>query len=113
MLVTAGESEPAPEERCGYLSFAENDGENILKMEMNALTKKHNGAEECRNDVTGIQLVTRLVNEAPGVEITFFENMDVFAEHLHSDEVKKRGGKMIRGRWIDSNKSDSACPDYR
>ena len=42
-----------------------------------------------------------------------FKNMCVFAEYFHRDEVKERGGKMIRGRWIDSNKGDSACPDDR
>ena len=27
--------------------------------------------------------------------------------------VKGRGGKVIRGRWVDTNKGDSTAPDYR
>ena len=113
LLVTADESESVIEERFGSFRIGENDGEKLLKMEMNALMRKHNGAEDCWDDVTGAQLVTRLVKEARSVEMSFFKRMGVFTEYLDRDEVKKRGGKMIRGRWIDSNKGDSACPDYR
>ena len=53
------------------------------------------------------------VKETRGVEMIFFKKMGVFAEYLHRGEEKKREGKMIRGRWIDSNNGNSACPDYR
>ena len=68
MLVTADESESVPEERFGSFRIGENDGEKLLKMDMNALMKKHNGAEACRSDVTGARLVTRLVKEVRSVE---------------------------------------------
>ena len=32
---------------------------------------------------------------------------------LPREMAKARGGKIIRGRWVDTNKGDSAVPDYR
>jgi hypothetical protein len=104
--------EAMPEERNGYFRIGINDGEQMLKMEMNALMEKYD-ATESWDDVSGAPLIVGLVRAARKLEMKFFEKMGVFAEVLHRSEVKKRGEKTIRGRWIDTNKGDSACPDYR
>ena len=75
--------------------------------------QKYDGSYDCWDDVTGAPLMTNLVKAARRLEMKFFTKMGVFAEYKHRDEVKKMKGKMIRGRWIDSNKGDSSRPDYR
>ena len=105
--------EPVQEERLGFFTIGGNDGERLLKLEMNALMAKYDGSDESWDDVTGAQLVVSMVRAARRLEMKFFEKMGVFAEILHRSEVKSRGEKMIRGRWIDTSKGDSACPDYR
>ena len=104
---------PAVEERVGYFRFGVNDGEKVLKQEMNALIHRYDGIDESWDDVTGARLVSGLVKSARSLEMQFFEKMGVFAQILHRDEVKKKNGKTIRGRWIDTNKGDGARPDYR
>ena len=39
--------------------------------------------------------------------------MGVWAERLPKHVAKSRGGKIIKGRWVDTNKGDSTKPDYR
>ena len=43
----------------------------------------------------------------------FFERMGVWAERLPRSVAKARGGKIISGRWVDTNKGDISKPDYR
>ena len=74
---------------------------------------KHDGSAYCWDDVTGAPLATNLVKAARKLEMQLFQIRGVFAEYLHRDEVKRMQRKMIRGRWIDTNKGDSAVPDYR
>ena len=51
---------------------------------------------------------------APRVlEMDFFERMGVLSERLPKAVAKARGGKIIQGRWVDTNKGDTAKPDYR
>ena len=42
-----------------------------------------------------------------------FERMGVWAERLSKHVAKSRGGKIIKGTWVDNNKGESARPDYR
>ena len=42
-----------------------------------------------------------------------FENMGVWAKRLPKSVAESRGGKIIQGRWVDTNKGDIARPDYR
>ena len=109
-LVTADE---VPDERGGYYHVGINHGERALKLEMNALIERYDGDAESWDDVSGAPLITSLVREARQVEMRLFDNMGVFAEVLPRAEAKRRNAKMIKGRWIDCNKGDSACPDYR
>ena len=42
----------------------------------------------------------------------FFEDMQVH-DRVDRAEMQRRGGKIIKTRWIDVNKGDSQCPNYR
>ena len=42
-----------------------------------------------------------------------FEKMGVSGERLPKSVAKSRGGKIIQGRWVDTNKGYIARPDYR
>ena len=106
-------SKDVPEEKSGYFRVGVNDGASALKAEMNVLTTKYDGSLESWDDVTGASLVAKLVQQARAIEMTFFAKMGVFAERLPRHVVKARGGKIIKGRWVDTNKGDSTVPDYR
>ena len=58
-------------------------------------------------------LDVRLLREARAVEMEFFSKMGVWAEKLPKRVVNSRGGNIISGRWVDTNKGDAARPDYR
>ena len=68
---------------------------------------------ECWDDVTNARLDVKLMRAARALEMQFFEKMGVWAERLPRHVAKARGGKIIEGRWVDTNKGDSSCPDYR
>ena len=68
---------------------------------------------ECRDDVTGAVLIPELVIEARRVEMEFFTKMQVYDLVPRDDAYKSGKGKVIKGRWIDTNKGDSSKPDYR
>ena len=53
------------------------------------------------------------MREARRVEMEFFERMGAWSERLPKHEVIAKGGKVIKGRWVDVNKGDTARPDYR
>ena len=43
----------------------------------------------------------------------FFDNMGVWAKGLPRHVAKPRGGTIIKGPWLDTNKGDSANPDRK
>ena len=105
--------EKVNEEKSGYFRIGSNDGEEMLKLEMNMLAARYDGGVDCWDDVTGAPLIAKLVRAARALDMKFFTKMGVYSERLPRSVVKERGGKVIKGRWIDTNKGDSACPDYR
>ena len=97
----------------GQFTTGPNVGADLLKQEMNALTLRYDGGVDCIDDTTGAPLVETLMREARKVEMELFERMGVWAERLPKATVLARGGKIIKGRWVDVNKGDTARPDYR
>ena len=75
--------------------------------------ERHSGYIQCWDDVTGAPLDVKLLRQARALEMQFFGRMGVYAERLRKSEAKARGGKVIQGRWVDTNKGDAATPDYR
>ena len=39
--------------------------------------------------------------------------MGVYSYATREEATRSGRGKIIKGRWIDVNKGDSKCPDYR
>ena len=54
-----------------------------------------------------------LVNKARELEMEFFVKMGVYDIVSRTEALRSGQGKIIKGRWIDTNKGDSARPDYR
>ena len=73
---------------------------------MNSIVEKYGGVVDSWDDVTGAALDIRLLREARAVEMAFFDKMGVWAERLPRSVAKARGGKIISGRWVDTNKGD-------
>ena len=97
----------------GTFIVGHNDGADLLKAEMSSLVEKYSGYIDLWNDVSGAPLDVKLPRAAGAAEMQLFENMGIWAERLPKSAAKARGGKVIQGRWADTNKGDSACPDYR
>ena len=68
--------------------------------------------EYASDGVSGAHLQPELVHEARKVEMKFIEDMKVY-DRVDRSEMLNRGGKIIKTRWIDVNKGDAACPNYR
>ena len=97
----------------GMLHSGVNDGAGALEREMSSLVGKYSGYIECWDDVSGAPLDVAMLRAARKLEMDYFERMGVWAEKLPKAAAKSRGGKVIQGRWVDTNKGDSAHPDYR
>ena len=60
------------------------------------------------DDISGAPLVKELAIAARRLEIEFFRNMGVYTK------IKRESWmKVITTKWIDQNKGDSECPNYR
>ena len=95
------------------MSTGINVGAKVLRVEMDSMIERSGGYAESCDDVSGAPLDVRLLREARGVKMEFFSKMGVWAEKLPKRVVESRGGKIISGRWVDTNKGDAARPDYR
>ena len=68
---------------------------------------------EAYDDVSGQELVPELMIKARQDEIAYFRDMGVY-EKVDVHECWKQTGKApIAVRWVDTNKGDSAKPNYR
>ena len=65
------------------------------------------------DDVTGAVLKPELVIEARRVEMECFSKMKVYDIVPREESTRTGKAKVIKGRWIDTNKGDSIKPDYR
>ena len=88
-------------------------GEDTLRRETNTIIEKYSGYVECWEDVSNMPLDVKLMRPARNSEMEFFRNMGVWPETLPKATVKARCGRVIQGRWVDTNKGDSTAPDYR
>ncbi len=66
-----------------------------------------------RDDLTGLVLKDALVEEARAKEMTFFRSKKVWRK-ISRQQARARGCKSpISVRWVDVNKGDDMCPNYR
>ena len=71
LLADDGSGREIEEDRLGYFRIGANDGEKLLKQEMNALIQRYDGSTECWDDVTNAPLVVGLVKAARKLEMHF------------------------------------------
>ena len=79
--------------------------------ELDTLRTKE-GETAAWDDVSGAPLDPALVAEARRVEMKDFQDMSVCTHVPRSDQLKTKG-KIIKVGWVDINKGDSSCPNYR
>lgn len=77
-------------------------GIEILRGELDALIFK-DGISTAKDDVTGADLVPKLVRKARAEEMTYFKKMIVY-EIVPEDDQVRTGGKIVGTRWVDVNK---------
>ena len=69
--------------------------------------------EKFYDSVTGQLLQGELVREARKEELKFFIAMNVWTKRRRSEAFAKMGKAPISVRWVDVNKGDDECPNYR
>ena len=85
------------------------------------LTGKRGPAEDLHEDIeeyatddqSGAPLDPRLLREARKAEIEYFKSMNVYAKVPISECYAVTGAAPVSTRWVDINKGDSLCPNYR
>ena len=87
------------------------EGIELLKKELDALVFK-DGISTARDDVSGKELVPKLVQEARDEEISYPMKRGVY-DVVPRDHQLQTGGKLIGTRWVDVNKGDAETPDCR
>ena len=65
-----------------------------------------------RDDLTGQVLKDSFVEDARKKELEYFEKKQVW-ERVDKALVRSKGHKIVSTRWVDVNKGDNACPNYR
>ena len=66
-----------------------------------------------RDDLTGQVLKDELVHKARAVELEFFCKKGVWTKVPTSTARQRTGRPPITVRWVDVNKGDEMCPNYR
>ena len=83
------------------------------------ITGKSGPAEELHeedfavDDQSGGELIPKLVREARQSEIAYFKDMQVYTKVPIEECWEVTGADPISTRWVDINKGDSLCPNYR
>ena len=83
--------------------------DELLQREIQLLRMK-DGEIWAKDDVSGVQLDPKKVQEARALEMECFRKMVVYNK---VDRSHARGRKLIRTKWIDINKGDAVNPNYR
>ena len=65
------------------------------------------------DDVSGKQLDPEMVKEARKEEMEEFRNHQVYVERPIEACLRETGRKPIDIIWVDINKGDDECPEYR
>ena len=81
-----------------------------MDYEMNMLRIQNGGQSWATDDISGSALDVEKVKAARGAEMGYFKRMRVYDKVDHS---LARGYKLIRTKWIDTNKGDHVNADYR
>ena len=92
-------------------SARDQTGEQVLSRELASLYIRE-GIEYATDDVSNAYLDPKLVVEARRVEMKFFDDMQSY-DRVDRSEMLRRGGKIIKTRWIDVSKGDSQRPNYK
>ncbi len=66
-----------------------------------------------RDDISGQILKDSVVQAARAKELLFFHNKGVWMKKARSTARAKTGRPPISVRWVDVNKGDDMCPNYR
>ena len=93
--------------------FLENEMARIEGCRLLSLDMDKWGKITCYDDTSADILGPELVREARALEVEYLTRIKVY-DVISRTEMKKSGrGKLIKGRWLDVNKGDSAAPDIR
>ena len=65
------------------------------------------------DDQSGAQLNPTMMREARRAEIEYFKSMNVYSKVPIAECWRETGCAPISTRWVDINKGDSMCPNYR
>jgi hypothetical protein len=65
------------------------------------------------DDITGQILDTKLVRRARQVEMVYFDEKKVYTKVPIQEAWDQTGKNPIGVRWVDVNKADDECPNYR
>ena len=95
-----------------FFRRGENVGAAFLEKHLAAISTR-DGHTMCVDDVSGEELSEEGVRAARTLEMDYFIKMGVYSYDTREEATRSSRGKIIKGRWIDVNKGDSKCPDYR
>ena len=90
---------------------AADDGPSLLAKQLNTLYETEVGLKAW-DDPNGCELDPMAVQEARRVELDYFKKQGVYRKVPRSD-AKAIGGKIIKLKWIDTNKGDNTTPNMR
>ena len=78
-----------------------------------AASHLHEEEEIAIDDQSGAVLEPRLMREARQAEIAYFKSMNVYTKVPIAECWRETGRAPISTRWVDINKGDAICPNYR
>ena len=72
----------------------------------------HEAIPQAWDDITGVELDPRAVRQARLTEIGYAKKKNVWSK-IKRSVAEKRGWKIVKTKWIDTNKGDAKTPVYR
>ena len=78
-----------------------------------AASALHEEDEMAFDDQSGAVLDPKLMRAARTAEIAYFRSMNVYTKVPIAECWKMTGSEPISVRWVDINKGDTLCPNYR
>ena len=73
----------------------------------------HEEEEIAIDDQSGAVVEPRLTHDARQAEIAYFKSMNVYTKAPIAECWRETGRAPISIRWVDNNKGDAICPNYR
>ena len=98
----------------GGLDLSGPNQQDGISMMREYMQEMHTAVSEGRawDDVSGMELELKRVNQARQEEMQFFEKRKAYTR-CRRERVDIEEGKLIDTRWIDVNKGDEENPNYR